>query len=276
MDTTAQPINFSLALPTFWNRKVVQLGGGGWDGSVTDPTGTASFSAAPPPPLAKGYAVFGDDSGHTGSDASFALNAEQLQNYGSDHLKKVHDTAMELFAARYGTRPSKTYFAGQSNGGREAMMVLQRWGQDYDGILAIFPALAWTPGFMKMQQVGVAMRSAAGAGWISPAKATMVRNAILQDCDAKDGLVDGIVSNYNACTFDVAALRCPSGLDAGDDCLSDPQLATFAALQTPADLPYALANGVSQAPAFNHIRRRRFRKIHSVEIRPANMTRASQ
>lgn len=253
VDVTAQPILFSLGLPTFWNGKAVQLGGGGWDGGTPQPPASnAFFAAPPPPPLAKGYAVFASNGGHAESDASFALDDEQLRNFGGDQLKKTHDAAMELIKARYHTLPDRTYFTGQSNGGREAMVALQRWGQDYDGVLAVFPALQWTSGFLKAQQVGLAMRSNSAAGWFSPVKALALRSAVLQACDALDGVADEIISNYSACLFDAATVRCPGGADAGDSCFSDPQLVALRLLETPADLPYTLANGIKQAPAFNH------------------------
>lgn len=131
------------------------------------------------------------------------------------------------------------------------MVALQRWGQDYDGILAVFPALQWTPGFLKTQQVGMAMRSNGAAGWLSPAKTLTLRNAVLQACDALDGVADDIISNYNACAFEPSLIRCPGGADTGDSCLSDPQLRSINLLETPADVPYSLANGINQLPAFN-------------------------
>ena len=251
VDTAAQPIQFTLALPTQWNRKVVHLGGGGWNGFLPAPGGTVIGSALSPAPLASGYAVFGGDSGHVGLDPTFQLNAEQARNYGADHLKKTRDVAIEIIRLRYAAAPTRSYFAGGSNGGREALMVLQKWGQDYEGILAVYPAHAWTPTFLKMQQVGVAMRSGGGAGWINQAKALTLQRATVAACDALDGLADGIVSNLAACSFDHRALRCVGGADTGNDCFSDVQLATIDVLETPAQLPYALSNGITRAPAFN-------------------------
>ena len=99
---------------------------------------------------------------------------------------------------------------------------------------------------------GLTMRSNGAAGWFSPAKALTLRTAVLQACDALDGVADGIISNYNACVFDPSTVRCPGGADTGDSCFSDPQLVSLRLLETPADLPYTLANGIKQAPAFNH------------------------
>ncbi len=39
----------------------------------------------------------------------------------------------------YGRAPARTYFAGGSNGGREGLLVTQRWPGDFDGVIAAFP-----------------------------------------------------------------------------------------------------------------------------------------
>lgn len=87
---SAQPIKFQVALPTDWNRKVLQIGGGGFRGSVVSPTANARGTALSPTPLARGYVVFGSDAGHSGSstDASFALDAEQLRNYAGEQVEQ--------------------------------------------------------------------------------------------------------------------------------------------------------------------------------------------
>ena len=62
-------INFQLNLPANWNGKTLQMGGGGYNGTVVTGTGYVSFATYPfaPPPLGQGYATFGSDSGHTGN-----------------------------------------------------------------------------------------------------------------------------------------------------------------------------------------------------------------
>jgi feruloyl esterase len=183
-------------------------------------------------------------------DASFALNDEQLANFGGDQLKKTRDVAIAILQQRYGGLPAKTYFVGLSNGGREALVVVQRFPGDYDAVLALFPPPAWTPLFMKLNQVARAMFANTGAGWISSSKAAFLNQSVVSACDASDGAVDGIVSNPS-CTFDYRSLRCPGGADAGSNCFSDPQLKTLDALFQPLSLPYALANGINAFGPFS-------------------------
>jgi feruloyl esterase len=252
VDTSAQPITFNIAMPTLWNRKLAHLGGGGFNGSVVNATrGTMEQFMPLPSSLGRGYVTIGTDSGHAGNDASFALNDEQLRNYAGDQLKKARDTAVQLIARRYDASAERTFFVGGSNGGREALAVMQRWPQDYDGIIAGLPVTGWMPLAMKMQMIGRALRSNAGAGWLNAEKITTLRNAELSACDELDGLKDNIISNVDACTFDPLALRCTGGADTGNDCLSDAQIQTIKVAQARVTLPYALANGVNVAPAFD-------------------------
>ena len=73
-------------------------------------------------------------------DGSFGTNDEALHNFGGDALKKTRDVAGALIEARYGTKPERTYFAGGSTGGREALIAVGTWPQDFDGAIVLYPA----------------------------------------------------------------------------------------------------------------------------------------
>ena len=162
------------------------------DGTVV--TGERSVFPDPalPMPLKQGYVTFGGDSGHKGigTDASFGLNAEALNNFLGAHLKKTHDLAMALVRRAYQARPRRTYFAGSSQGGREALLAAERWPGDYDGIISVHPAF-------DLQLLGAANMSAAReifgqpGAWIPPVKLSHVSAKVLEACDGLDGLKDG-------------------------------------------------------------------------------------
>lgn len=259
VDPSAPNINFEVNLPTAWNNKALQYGGGGFDGTLI--TGLAALDMAPSTvqtPLARGYVTFGDDSGHQSksiTDGTFAANNEALANYGGLTLKKTHDVAMILLNARYHAAPAKTYFFGSSTGGRDGLSAIQRWPADYDGIVVNRPALNYTGLRLSNVVLGRALYLNNGAGWLDVNKTVLLENAVMKVCDPLDGATDGIISNVAACKLQapavLASVRCAGGADAGDNCLSDAQIATVNTIAAPLQLPYPLANGVTRYAGYN-------------------------
>jgi hypothetical protein len=226
----------------------VQMGGGGLDGFLVTAEGPGPGANAQPTPLSIGYATFGSDGGHSvanpldpESQTPAFMNDEVLANYGGAQLKKTHDVATALIRLRYGRAPRRTYFVGGSEGGNEALAVAQRWGEDYDGAIAFYPAAGGVPMVVGMGRDARAL--AAPGAYPDPAKQALLHRAVVAACDAADGAVDGIVSNPAGCAFDVATVRCPTGGDEGDGCLSDAQIAALKVMNTDVHLSYPLASG---------------------------------
>jgi pimeloyl-ACP methyl ester carboxylesterase len=260
VDTGAPGITFAVNLPTAWNGKAIHFGGGGFNGRLIDGTETIRFGPLEKPaPLTLGYATYGDDGGHQSSsitDGRFAANDESLANYGAQSLKKTRDVAMHLMQARYGKAPTKAYFLGTSTGGRDALGYIQRWPADYHGVIANEPALNYTGLRLSNVVVGRALYLNGGAGWVNVNKTLLVQDTVRRTCDRLDGAIDGIVSNVESCrqlnAQILASLRCTGGTDNGDSCLSDAQLATIQAIESPLELTrYSLANGVRRSGGYN-------------------------
>ncbi|WP_244285560.1 tannase/feruloyl esterase family alpha/beta hydrolase [Caballeronia concitans] len=265
VDQAAPKITFRIAMPTQWNSKIVMLGGGGYDGTVPAVTGNVPAGpTAQPAPLARGYAVFGSDSGHQAGtlgsrDGSFGVNDEAVANFSSDALKKTRDTAFYLLSKRYAVdKPQRAYFAGGSSGGREALAVVQRWPQDWDGIIALYPA--WNAATLDLQFGRITRALAQPGAYLSQAKRKALLDSATATCDALDGVADGLISNMPACnaTFDPATamlngapLRCPGGGDTGLTCLSDAQITALKVYATPITFAYPLGSGETQYPGFN-------------------------
>jgi feruloyl esterase len=249
VDPAAPDIHFQLNLPSDWNHKALQIGGGGYNGVLINGE-TARFPAPDKPsPLRQGYATFGSDSGHVaqpGQDAAaFAANAEALQNFAGDQLKKTHDAAMALIERAYGAKPSRTYFQGNSQGGHEGFIVIQRWPGDYDGVVAIHPVYDFVALQTDGVLVGQTVYNRPGA-WLSPQQVALVSAKVLAVCDGLDGLQDGLIGNLRACdaAFDPKRLRCADG--ATVDCLSDAQIQTLMTLAAPMPLGVTLAGGIDR------------------------------
>ena len=259
VDPNAFPINFEINLPTNWNHRSMQFGGGGLNGTVV--TGLARPYPQPPNdpvPVARGYATFGSDSGHTGNDAAFGLNDEALRNFAYESLKKTKDTAVYVIGHYYGELPKYSYFVGNSNGGREGHTVVQRFPNDYDGVIAVVPILSHEPAHIHDNAVLTALAPLpmGGGGWMDTNKIKLISDSTAALCDANDGVVDGIVSKYGvldpvlgwhaACQHDVSVLRCNivNGVQAdNENCLTDAQIAAVHVIRDRFTLPFTLPNG---------------------------------
>ncbi|MDP9161916.1 MAG: tannase/feruloyl esterase family alpha/beta hydrolase, partial [Acidobacteriota bacterium] len=262
VDPAAQDIRFEVNLPTQWNHKAVQFGGGSFDGYLGASDGldrTVASVASQPGPLARGFATFGGDSGHHKHylflpdvvnvvNASFARNPEQRRNFAQDGLKKTHDAAMAIIERRYGTPPARMFFLGGSTGGREAYFVVQRWPDDYDGVLGAYAG--WNQTELDLQFIRVSQAMYANGGFLPKTKTKLLAKSVMDACDSLDGIRDGIIANVAACHFDPATLLCPTGNDK-KSCLTPQQLKTVRTFATEQRTDKPLWNGIQAIPGFN-------------------------
>jgi feruloyl esterase len=219
--------NFAVWLPDAWNGKFVMGGQGGFAGSVENQA--LGLGA-----LVKGYATAGTDTGHKapGPDGSWAYGEmERVVNYAHAAIHRVSEVSKTAVAARYGRAPEKSYFAGCSNGGRQALMSAQRYPDDFDAILAGAPALDFTGIAATFVNVTRKMYPDPGdlsAPVLSQGDLTALGKAVLNACDKLDGLEDGVMTDPRACRFDPAILAC-KGKNL-DSCLSKPELEAVRAI----------------------------------------------
>lgn len=216
--TSDSDIKFEVWLPSAnWNGKFQGIGNGGFAGSIS------YFNLAGA--LARGYAAAGTDTGHTTSDASWALgHPEKIVDYGYRAIHEMTDKAKQIVKAFYGDGPKRSYFASCSNGGRQALMEAQRYPNDYDGIIAGAPANAFTyilTGFAWNMKNTLADP----ASYISAKKLKAIENAVLAACDARDGVKDGVLDEPVKCNFDPAVLLCKG--EETDECLTEKQVAAL-------------------------------------------------
>ena len=258
VSASAPGMEFQVNLASNWNGKALQLGGGGYDGSLVTATGPAGLQPATvPTPLKQGYVTLGSDGGHKGGagfDGKFGLDDEALLNYGRQSIKKTHDVALELIRRYYGKGPAKFYFIGNSQGGHEALDAAARYAADYDGVVSNFPAYNVTLLHLASLNVGKAVYANGGAGWLNAAKTKLLTDAVYEACDtvALDGAKDGIISNIAGCNaaFNIAkvkaTLACVAGTD-NDTCLTAAQIAAVEQIASPYRPGFPVA-GMSEFP----------------------------
>ncbi|WP_221584965.1 tannase/feruloyl esterase family alpha/beta hydrolase [Microbacterium sp. G2-8] len=240
--TAPQDMQFQVNLPADWNGRALQFGGGGFDGSLV--TATGAYTAQPAgtaTALEQGWVTVGSDGGHQGGagfDGSFQTDPELLMNFGQWSVKKAHDAAWDVVRAAYGSAPEWSYFIGGSQGGHEALDAAARYPKDYDGVVANYPAYNVTMMHIGAVNFRDALLLDDGAGWMSSAEVQTLTDAVSAACDPLDGAADGIISDVASCdaAFDLGSVRCADGSDAGDDCLSDAQIAAVEKMTTDYDL----------------------------------------
>jgi hypothetical protein len=227
-------IGFALALPDEWNGRFLFQGGGGLNGNVPLPLG--SQAAGETPALARGFAVVATDSGHKGSvfDSSFFRDQQATLDFYYVAIGRVAPLAKQMIASYYGRAAQHSYFDGCSTGGREAMIMSQRYPAYFDGIVSGDPAIRTghsnlALGFMTAMFDEAAPKDDSGKPdpkkTFSDSDRKLVVNSLLQACDAKDGVKDGMIFNSRACEFNPAALVCAGSKT--DSCLSRAQADTL-------------------------------------------------
>ncbi len=213
-------IGFELNMPDQWTDRFEMQGGAGSDGSVSSPMGTFGIE------LGQGWAVAVDDGGHedllpnpfgwadddvnAGGAQHFAVDEQARIDYGYNGIEKTATISKLVISHYYGEPAHYSYLCGCSNGGRDGIVASQRAAHLFDGIIA------GNPGF-DLPRAGIAAAWNAQAlaplatrtdvngqpylpDTFPPLDLEVVAAVVLRACDALDGLVDGIIDNFPACT----------------------------------------------------------------------------
>ena len=231
-------IQMALWLPlSGWNGKFMMVGNGGWSGAL--PT------AAMADPLRRGYAVAGTDTGHQGGRGSFAFgHPEKLIDFSH---RAVHETVVKgkaLTAAFYGAQPRYAYWSGCSSGGKQGLKAVQRYPEDFDGVIVGAPANDWVRQQARWATTLVANLPKDQPPVLGAPQFALLHKAVLAQCDARDGLKDGEIQDPRACDFKAASLACKAGDDPAA-CLTPAQVAVAERIQSPLRDP---RNGALIAP----------------------------
>lgn len=221
-------IGFAIALPEKWNGRFMMQGGGGLNGSVATPLG--SNAAGDMTALQRGFAVVTTDTGHQGThgfDASFFSDQEATLNFLYQAIGKVAITSKKIIAQYYGKPADHSYYMGCSTGGREAMIMSQRYPRLFDGIVAGAPAMRTSFSNLADKWVMISLAKVAPkdeqghpkvAEALTAQDKQVVIDGLLKQCDAIDGVADQMISNVVGCEFDPMSVAC--GTNKKDACIS--------------------------------------------------------
>lgn len=231
---------FEMRLPTDWNGRFLYQANGGVDGFVAPAAGR--IGRPKQTGLQKGFAVISSDAGHPTRAASFGVDPQARLDYGYQAVGYLTPMAKALIEAAYGKGPDRSYIGGGSNGGRHAMVAAARYGDAYDGFLALYPGFrlpkAGVHQVWSVQQwddiaTEYAMPTDPDTGLataLTGAERAVIAEAIVKQCDALDGVEDGMVLNTLACQDSFSIVRHVPVCDGARDgtCLSNAQIAVVA------------------------------------------------
>jgi feruloyl esterase len=221
--TSDSEIRSEVWLPTSnWNGKFLAVGSGGWGGSIAY-DGMADA-------LRRGYATSATDDGHTGPSANFIVgHPEKFIDFAYRAEREMTVEAKKLVQEFYGRPPRYSYWNGCSGGGREGLLQAYRYPDEFDGIIAGDPANvrrnAWA--------LWLATQTFKDpADYIPPSKYEMIHRYVLNACDEKDSVKDGLISDPESCKVDFKSLACKA--EDGPECLTQRQVRTAQTIISPA------------------------------------------
>jgi Tannase and feruloyl esterase len=200
-----------------WSSKFQVVGNGGWAGNLSYPNMAEA--------LAAGYATASTDTGHANDgspNASFAYHhPEKMLDFGWRALHETTVTGKSLIKTFYGTATQESIYNGCSTGGRQGLNAVQKFPMDFDGAIVGAPV---NP--MTRLHAGSLYNSIFAhkdpANYIPPEKYPMIHKAVVDACDALDGVKDGLIENPMACHWSPKVLQC-KGADSSS-CLTSSQV----------------------------------------------------
>lgn len=217
-------IRFEVALPTAWNRRFLLTGNGGYAGDTLESPQRIRLRATA---MRQGFAAAVTNTGHDSRDeplATFAVNRQKLLDYAFRSLHVTAEAGKRIAARYYGAGPARSYFQGCSTGGRQALILAQRFPEDFDGIVAGAPVLNFSgtmAGFACREQALLAAP-------VPYAKLRLLAERIYALCDEKDGLKDGLIDDPRRCGFQPGRdlPRCAAGASE-EGCFTAAQIGTL-------------------------------------------------
>ncbi len=218
----APQVGFQMWMPVEgWNGKYMQTGCGGRCGKLLPDTCQIQVT--------RGYSCMAHDLGHRGTtyDNIWAIDdvpAEIDFGFRATHVAAI--IGKVITEDYYRAKPKHSYFVGASTGGRQGLVTVQRFPKDFDGVIAGV-AGAKLPGVDPNDppNQGGRILFKDGKSIMTADEIRMVHRVVLAECDGRDGLVDGIITDTRGCTFKPSSLLCKA--DKTPNCLTQKQIDTL-------------------------------------------------
>ncbi|KAF8122735.1 tannase and feruloyl esterase [Mycena galopus ATCC 62051] len=227
--TSTSAVHAEAWLPDTWFGRFLGLGNGGLGGCIDYANLDYGTSLH--------FAAVASDNGHDGNDGHQFLNNPEIINdfaFRAVHVEVV--IGKQIVQSYYGAAAAKSYYLGCSTGGRQGTQAALKFPNDFDGIVAGSPAtdfnhLTIAQGLWSHFVGAPTSVSNPSPKFLTPADWAIVSMEILRQCDALDGLVDGIISEPDECDFRAEAVQCTEGNTT--NCITPTQVETVKNVFTP-------------------------------------------
>jgi len=191
-------LKYALPDPSDFKNRFYVAGGSAYSLS-SDATGGFAYGAAGGATSA-GYDAFDVAYDDVALSGNGTINWDNAYAFGFVALGEMTEVGKVLTKSFYGLGNNTkvyTYFEGCSDGGREAMSQVQRWGTEYDGVIAGAPAFRYAQ--QQTNHVFSSVVEHTMDYYPPPCALAKIVNATISACDSLDGRTDGVVSRTDLC-----------------------------------------------------------------------------
>jgi feruloyl esterase len=171
--------------------------------------------------LTDGFAVASTDTGHQGGETGWMQVPDQVTDFAGRAMHETTVAGKALTMAYYGTVPRFSYMIECGGGSAAALHEVQKYPADYNGVVVGGHAAHLTRQMFGQLWLWGATHPD-GVAILPAAKLPVLHAAVLDKCDALDGVKDGLLENPVRCAFDPKEIECKAA--DGPDCLSAPQV----------------------------------------------------
>ncbi|CAG8132701.1 unnamed protein product [Penicillium olsonii] len=174
-----------------------------------------------------GFATVGANNGHNGTSGKpFYRKPEVVEDYAYRSVHTGVVVGKELTKQFYDEGFNKSYYLGCSTGGRQGWKSVQKYPNDFDGVVAGAPAMNLVNLFSWSAHFYPITGSPSSKTFLSTDEWQIVHDEILRQCDSIDGAKDGIIEDPDLCRPVLATLTCDPSASNKTGCLSSAQVNT--------------------------------------------------
>jgi Tannase and feruloyl esterase. len=192
-------VKYGLPSPSDFKKRFYVAGGGGYSLS-TDATGGLEYGAVGAATSAGYDALNGVALDEVFLAGNGSINWDNTYMFSYQALGEMTQLGKYFTKKFYGMSDNNklhTYYEGCSDGGREGMSQIQRYAEEYDGVITGAPAFRY--GQQQVNHVFPATVEHTQGYYPPPCELAKIVNATIKACDPLDGRTDGVISRTDLC-----------------------------------------------------------------------------